>query len=275
MDYLEKLTDYLEELDIKYFVTDILEGSDFQGYCCIYTNNDREVEDILLKLNFGKIKSDLFIIELSDIDTIDEKNIQYLKSSFAHRYKLENAKNELTNRKSKLEEIWSEIIEIFESINAYFLREHKRNLFEPTQETLLISLKLPTKLVKTDNDLKEFCLLLYQFAIESILKETLNFIADKIIHNNSNFESAKEQKQIVSDELLDNDSFYNDIKFLRNFYSHLSFNQEDMNRFNQCHKRLGIRSLKNGIDYFHFQLNLLKDFKEHLSSIDKNIKTKL
>ena len=174
---LEILEEYLDELEIKYFITDKFEGSDFEGYVCVYINNDSFSRKILSELGFKEIEYNLYYKKLEDFDKIKNEDIEYIKLSYSDKYSKIAKRNEYRKRIIKLKKIWNNIGDKIYEINQYFLKKYGKEFFMPTLETLDLSLKLTNIVVSNERSFGKFCYHLYQFGRESILKETQNELA--------------------------------------------------------------------------------------------------
>ena len=77
MDLQENQKKILDELQIKYFISDVFESSDFEnGYGCIYIESVDEARKKLISLNFEGVRRNLFVIDIHQLETISEKKIE-------------------------------------------------------------------------------------------------------------------------------------------------------------------------------------------------------
>lgn len=276
MDLVEKLRDYLDALEIRYFVADKVEGSDYQGYLCVLIDTDDEdATDKLEELGFDRIKHDFYLITIDGFYELDEETIEQIKLNNSEKYKLDSKKDEFGKRLSVLRSLWGDIIEKYDDINSYFFRKHELNFFEPTRQTLSLCLRLPNILVRNERDLNAFCCGLYQLGRESVFEKTRSRILNIVHKKYSRLTEYANSLQYFEEELLNNDPFYTDIKILRNYYSHVRQREREEVKLEICYKRRGIQKLGNDFDFFQFQVKILKDFESFLAKIDDIIKTKL
>jgi len=281
-DYLEGLEEYLDELEIKYFVADKFEGSDYDGYIAIYIDDDNFSRQILSGLGFKNIENDFYYKRLEDFDKIKEEDIEEIKLSYSDKYSKIAKRKEYRKRIIKLKKIWDDIGNKIYEVNQYFLKEYGKEFFTPTLETLDLSLKLTNIVVSNERSFGRFCYYLYQFGRESILNETLNKLS-KLLQQKypDKCKSEKDCRKFLKEELLENDQFYYEIHNLRHYEIHLikkivkDDDKDFVNKVKECYLGRVKKIPTNDYEYFLLQMRLLKDFKKFLNKIYYIITTKL
>jgi hypothetical protein len=277
-DYLESFEEYLDEFEIKYFVTDKFEGSDYEGYICIYIDEDSFSKEILFELGFEKIEDNLLYKKLEEFDEIDDKFIEKIKLYYSDKYSIIAKKGEYAKRIMKLKKIWDEIGDKIYEINQFFLKKYDKEFFMPTLETLDLSLRLTNTVAMNERSFGEFCYHLYQFGRESILKKTSDKLFE-LLQTKYPYEckSKDDSKEFLKNHLLEIDPFYYQIDKLRHYEIHLTGNMSS--DFIDEIKRVYLSYLgklpTNDFEYFLLQLRILKDFDSFLEKIYTIITTKI
>lgn len=281
MDVLEQLEEYLDELEIKYFLADKLEGSDYEGYVCVYIEPEDFSMEVLEKLGFKKIEHNFYYMELSSAEEVNEETLKELKLIYSNQYRLASKKEELRRRLLELKQIWTQAANKIYEINLFFLKKHGREFFTPTLETLDRALKLPSLIVKNEISCHDFCYFLYQIAHESVIEETKDYLCQILIDRNPSLISKQDAQKHLKNDLLENDPFYEDILQLRNHYIHIKGSQKGnpkencKNMFNRCSESRGLYKVNNDYEYYQFQVRILKDFLRYLEKIEDVIKIKI
>lgn len=281
-NYLEIFEEYSDELEIRYLIADKLEGSDFEGYLCVYIDDDSFSRKILTELGFKKIENDLYYKKLEKFEEIKDEDIEDLKLYFSNKYSKIAKKNEYRKRIVKLKKIWDKISDKIYEINQYFLKKHGKEFFIPTLETLDLSLKLTNIVASNERSFGKFCYYLYQFGRESIFKETHDELAELLQKKYPNeCKTKNDSKKFLKERLLENDSFYCQIDRLRHYEVHLiqkTVEEKDKNFINEV-KQFYLNRIKklpiNDFEFFLLQMRLLKDFDDFLNKINTIITTKI
>lgn len=281
MDIQEILKEYLDELEIKYFIADHFEGSDYEGYACVYVDSDDFSIECLTQLGFEKIKPDFFIINIDKLNKIPEQEIERIKLFYSEQYTLKNSSREFHRRILNLTRLWNKIVKVYNEINTHFFRQYSLFYFQPFSETVNRALKLPLQLVRDEEGLEEFCFCLYQVGYECVDEETKSFVGNILRNKVPQLKDAKKEEieKYWKMDLLMNDHFYNDILLLRNYYKHLKGQRKETdrkdfeNKFKECLKRRMLSKLSNDYEYYYFQYKILEDFLEYLKKINTIFKT--
>lgn len=283
-DYLERLEKYLDELEIKYFIADKFEGSDYEGYIAVYIDNDSFSRKILKELGFKEIENDFYYKKLEYFDKIKDEDIEDIKLTYSDKYSRIAKRNEYRKRIIKLKKIWDKIADKIYEINQYFFKKYGEEFFLPTLETLDLSLKLTNIVVSNERSFGCFCYKLYQFGREAILRETQDELV-KLLREKYPYEcrDREECKKFLKEQLLKNDPFYYQIDKLRHYEIHLAkkiVQEQDKNFLNEIKQiyshRLSTNKLPtNSLEYFTLQMGILKDFYKFLFKIYEIITTKL
>lgn len=280
-DYPEALEEYFDELEVKYFISDKFEGSDYEGYIAVYIDDDSFSREILSELGFKKIEDDFYYKKLEDFDRIKEGDIEEIKMSYSDKYSKIAERKEYRKRIIKLKKIWDGIGDKIYEINHYFLIKYGKEFFSPTLETLDLSLKLTNIVVSNERTFGRFCYYLYQFGRESILKETMNELS-KLLQEKypDKCKSKDNARKFLREELLENDPFYYQIDMLRHYEIHLikkivkDDDKDFINKVKECYLRRVKKIPTNNFEFFLLQMKLLRDFNGFLKKIYDIITTK-
>lgn len=277
-DYLEVLEEYLDELEIKYFVADKFEGSDYEGYIAVYIDDDSFSRKTLTALGFKEVENDFYYKKLEDFDKIKDEDVEDIKLSYSDKYSKIAKRNEYRKRIIKLKKIWDDIGDKIYEINQYFLKKCGKEFFVPTLETLDLSLKLTNLVVSDERSFGKFCYYLYEYGRESIIEETRNELAQSLQTKHPNkCRSRKECEKFLKEKLLEDDLFYYQIDKLRHYEVHLikGMGPDFINEIKQAYlNRIGKLPI-NEFEFFLLQIKLLKDFNKFLDKIYTIITTRV
>ena len=264
---IDQLEDFFDEIEIGYYITNSILGDDLEdGYVCVYikNNDDGEVENILKKLRFTKIKNDFYYQTWSAFSDIRESELTEIKLYYASRMSQVLKKNKKILYFEILKVKWESIRKEINKINLYCLRDERFQceFFSSTMQSIELALKLPNIQVTNEKTLKNFCLDLYKF-----IKETINYKKIKEV-------TGKDWKGYFE---IDVDHYFIDII---NDIRHLKCHNEPgkiEKSFNNVSKRLkqfGVKNPKNMYEYFVLQEGILNELLGFLKNIYIIITTK-
>jgi len=235
MEFLEgkDVKETLEELGVPFDDVYCLSDGSY-GYWTILTSNlEEDHKSLLINLKFEEVKEDLWIKKVEGPEQIPDYKITEL-------------------RKIRQEKIWSEILELIETINSISLSAEQELIFKPTTNFTISSTKLKGFLCTNSNEFSTFCEHFYKCLVES-----------------------------TSDRLpLDfkNKSFYRDIKELRHHCKHDRGHGKEKDIFKKYKKVSKIfldlivkKWPTERDDYINLELKILEKCKRWLKELVQNL----
>jgi len=165
------LKEYLDDLDIDYFMVRSLSGSEmYSGYIVIYIDTDDFSRSILEKLGFQKIEEDLYFISAADAyDYINSRKLKSIIFENSMGIKECHRNDNFLKERIEIAELWDSLCKLILEINEIYYEKY-RCYFYDFKNLRMIYEAFTMKSFVTDNydDLHRFVGVLHYLLHDSI-----------------------------------------------------------------------------------------------------------
>ncbi len=282
MNIQDKIDELFDELDVYYKMIYAIPGDDLEdGYIVLLAEPDNETKEILKKLEFQQVKSDLFILDFKSFFEIPENEIEKIKKRYLDKFNADINSREYKNRMQSIVALWENIAMKYSKINTNFFRKFGMFYFEPSDSIISDVFKVSIFLARNENDLGLFATLLYRIGIESVGGNAQKRFQEFHYRVRRNEFKSKKEADAHLNKVFKSNIFSSQIKILRSYYIHINFDDDNNptrekkeNKLKQCLNVLDIEQLYNQYDYYLLEKAILKNFDGFLDLIFSTFKLK-